>query len=63
MCAIVPDTAINEVGSMVDDRLASAVLHGDFHKLLEDWVVAVVPILEFVIVGLNVCWNFGHTNQ
>jgi len=63
MSADLPDTTINEVRSVVDDLFASAVLHSDFHKLLEDRIVTMVIVLEFVHVWLDVGWNFGHTNQ
>ena len=58
MSADLPDTTINEVSSVVDDLFASAVLHSDFHKLLEDRIVTMVIVLEFVHVWLDVGWNF-----
>jgi hypothetical protein len=63
MIVKLPNTAIDEVSSMVDNLLASAVFHCDFHKLLEDRIVAVVPIPVFVEVRLDVGWHFGHMNQ
>ncbi len=63
MYADIPDAAINEVSSVVDDLFASAILHSDFHKLLVNRIVTMVPVLEFVKVWLDVGRNFGHTNQ
>jgi hypothetical protein len=42
---------------MVDHLAALAVLHTDLHELLEGGVVAVVPILELIEVGLDRPWH------
>lgn len=49
----VPNSAIDEVGTVIDELFSLCILHTDLHKLLEGRVIAVVPVLEFVEVRLD----------
>jgi hypothetical protein len=54
----VPDSAVEDVRTMVDHLSALAVLHTDLHELLESGVISVVPVFELVEVGLD---GSGHS--
>ena len=57
----VPDTAVNEVCTVVYDLLSAGVLHTDLHEFLVGGVVTVVPVLQLVEVGLDVSgYPLGH---
>jgi len=39
-----PDTAIDKVGTMIDELSSLGVLHTDLHELLEGGVITVIPV-------------------
>ena len=45
------------MGTVVDHLSALGVLHTDLHELLEGGVIAVVPVLKLIEVGLNWAGN------
>lgn len=58
MRKVVPDSAVDEVGTVVDELSSLGVLHTDLHELLQGGVVSVVPVLELIEVGLD---GAGHS--
>lgn len=58
MGKVVPDSAVDEVGTVVDELSSLGVLHTDLHELLQGRVVSVVPVLELIEVGLD---GAGHS--
>ena len=57
----VPDTAVDEVGTVVYELFATCVLHTNLHEFLVGGVVTVVPVLQLVEVGLDVAgYPLGH---
>ena len=60
----VPDSAIEDVGAVIDEVLAFEVFHADLHELLEGRVIAVVPVFEFVEIVAGVgSQGFRHDNN
>lgn len=45
MGKVVPDSAVDEVGTVVDELSSLGVLHTDLHELLQGGVISVVPVL------------------
>jgi hypothetical protein len=48
-----PNSAVDEVRTVIDHLSSLGVLHTDLHELLEGGVVAVVPILQLVEIRLD----------
>ena len=58
-----PDTAIDKVGTMIDELSSLGVLHTDLHELLEGGVITVIPVFELVEVGFDGARDsfYGHS--
>jgi hypothetical protein len=58
-----PDTAIDKVGTMIDELSSLGVLHTDLHELLEGGVITVIPVFELVEVGFDGARHsfYGHS--
>ena len=50
----VPDSAVEHMGAVVDHLLALGILHTDLHELLEDRIIPVVVVFEFVEERLHI---------
>ncbi len=49
-----PDSAVEDMGSMIDEFFAPGVFHTNLHEFFEGGVISVVPVLELIEVGLKI---------
>lgn len=53
MLRILPYSPVENESTMIDKLATFAVLLPDFHELLEDRIVAMIPVFQFVEVRIQ----------